>query len=293
MTLFPGFEPRWFDVGDVVIHGLVGGSGPPLLLLHGYPQTHAMWHKVAPQLAEHFTVVATDLRGYGASGKPDGGGSPEHWAYSKREMAADQVRVMGSLGYEKFDVVGHDRGARVAHRMLLDHESRIRRWAVLDVVPTLTMYRKTDRRFAEAYYHWFFLIQPAPLPERLIGADPDFFLTRHLGSRHGGLAAFDPEALSQYLRAFRNPATIYASCEDYRAAATIDLEHDEADLGRRIRAPLLVLWGKHGVVETCFEPLDDWRGQATSVTGRALECGHYLAEELPGATAAELLAFLK
>lgn len=290
MTLFPGFEPRWFDVGEVVIHGVVGGSGPPLLLLHGYPQTHAMWHRIAGALAERFTVVATDLRGYGASGKPDG--PPDHSAYSKRVMAEDQVRVMASLGFDRFKVVGHDRGARVAHRMVLDHEARIDRWAVLDIVPTRTMYQQTDRRFAEAYYHWFFLIQPAPFPERLIGADPDFFVTRHLGSRHAGLAAFDPVALAQYRSAFRSPAVIHASCEDYRAAATIDLEHDEIDLDHRIRSPLMVLWGAHGVVGACFKPLDDWRQRVVSVSGRAIECGHYLAEEAPGETLAELLPFL-
>jgi haloacetate dehalogenase len=287
--LFPGFEPRWFDVGDVVIHGVVGGSGPPLLLLHGYPQTHAMWHKVAGRLAERFTVVATDLRGYGASGKPDG--AADHQTYSKRAMALDQVRVMRELGFERFRVAGHDRGGRVAHRMSLDHAERIERWAVLDIVPTRTMYLRTNRRFAEAYYHWFFLIQQAPLPERLIGADPDFFLTWHLGSRHGGLAAFDQTALAEYRTAFRSPATIHATCEDYRAAATIDLEHDEADLAHRVRAPLLVLWGRHGVVERCFNPLEDWRERVVEVTGRAVECGHYLAEEAPDEVVNELVRF--
>lgn len=291
MNLFPGFEAQWFDVGSVVIHGVVGGSGPPLLLLHGYPQTHAMWHRVVPDLVRHFTVVATDLRGYGGSDKPEG--APNHADYSKRVMAADQVRVMASLGFERFKVVGHDRGGRVAHRMVLDHEERIERWAVLDIVPTRTMYAQTDRAFAEAYYHWFFLIQPAPLPERLIGGDPDFFLTRHLGSRHGGLEAFDPTALAAYRRAFRNPAAIHASCEDYRAAATIDLEHDELDVGRRVKSPLLVLWGEHGIVEKCFDPLEDWRSCAATVSGRSLPCGHYLAEEAPSETAGELLRFLR
>lgn len=291
MNLFPGFEAQWFDVGDVVIHGVVGGSGPPLLLLHGYPQTHAMWHRVAPALAERFTVVATDLRGYGASGKPEG--APDHGDYSKRVMAADQIRVMASLGFERFRVAGHDRGARVAHRMVLDHEARIDRWAVLDIVPTRTMYARTDRRFAEAYYHWFFLIQPAPFPERMIGGDPDFFLTRHLGSRHSGLAAFDPDALAAYRKAFRDPATIHATCEDYRAAATIDLEHDDVDVGRRVAPPLLALWGEHGIVEKCFDPIRDWGECALSVTGHALPCGHYLAEEAPADTAADLLRFFE
>lgn len=290
MTLFPGFEPRWFDVGDTVISGVVGGSGPPLLLLHGYPQTHAMWHRVAARLASRFTVVATDLRGYGSSSKPEG--PPDHSAYSKRAMADDQVRVMASLGFDRFSVAGHDRGGRVAHRMVLDHESKIDRWAVLDIVPTRTMYLRTDRTFAQVYYHWFFLIQPAPLPERLIGADPAFFVNYHLGMRHGGLEAFDREALEQYRAAFRDPATIHATCEDYRAAASIDLEHDEADLFRKVRAPLLVLWGRQGIVDHCFRPIDDWSERVQSVTGRALDCGHYVAEESPAETAAELIRFL-
>lgn len=289
MTLFPGFEPRWFEVGDVVIHGMVGGSGPPLLLLHGYPQTHALWHRVAARLRDHFTIVATDLRGYGASSKPVG--HPDHGNYSKRVMALDQVRVMTSLGFDRFRVVGHDRGARVAHRMALDHRRRIVQVAVLDIVPTRTMYQKTDRVFAEAYYHWFFLIQPTPLPERLIEADPDFFLTYHLSSRHAQLAPFGREALEQYKAAFRLPATIHATCEDYRAAASIDLEHDAADLNRQIEAPLHVLWGKHGVIEKCFRPIEDWQERAKTVTGRALECGHYLPEEAPAETAAELRRF--
>lgn len=289
MTLFPGFEVRWFEVGDVVIHGVVGGSGPPLLLLHGYPQTHSIWHQVAVRLAEHFTVVATDLRGYGGSSKPEG--LTDHGNYSKRAMAEDQVRVMTSLGFDRFRVVGHDRGGRVAHRMALDHSARITQWAVLDIVPTRTMYLRTDRVFAEAYYHWFFLIQPSPFPERLIGADPDFFLTTHLGSRHGGLEAFDREALASYRTAFRSSACIHATCEDYRAAATIDLEHDEADLRRQVQAPLLVLWGKYGVIERCFRPIADWQERAVSVTGRSLECGHYLAEESPAETVAELRRF--
>jgi haloacetate dehalogenase len=289
MTLFPGFEPRWFEVGEVVIYGVVGGSGPPLLLLHGYPQTHAIWHRVAARLRDHFTVVATDLRGYGASSKPVG--LPDHSTYSKRAMADDQVRVMTSLGFDRFRVVGHDRGGRVAHRMALDHRNRIHQWAVLDIVPTSTMYGRTDRVFAEAYYHWFFLIQPAPFPERLIGADPDYFLTYHLSGRRGGLEPFDAEALRQYREAFKAPAAIRASCEDYRAAATIDLEHDRVDVDRPVRAPLLALWGKHGVIERCFRPVEDWGERVTSVTGRGLDCGHYLPEEAPADTAAELRRF--
>lgn len=289
MTLFPGFEPRWFDVGEVVVHGVVGGSGPPVLLLHGYPQTHVIWHRVAALLARRFTIVATDLRGYGASSKPVS--TPDHATYAKRAMAADQVRVMESLGYDRFAVAGHDRGGRVAHRMALDHPNRVRRWAALDIVPTRTMYQQADRVFAQAYYHWFFLIQPAPFPERLIESDPDFFLNWHLSNRRAGLDAFDPAALAAYRAAFRNPATIHASCEDYRAAATIDLEHDEADLTRKVAAPLLALWGRHGIVERCFRPLDDWRERVTTVSGQALDCGHYLPEEAPTETARLLAEF--
>ncbi|MBM4187599.1 MAG: alpha/beta hydrolase [Gemmatimonadetes bacterium] len=289
MSLFPGFEPRWFEVGEVVIHGVVGGSGPPVLLLHGYPQTHAIWHKVAPPLARRFTVVATDLRGYGASSKPVS--TPDHAVYSKRAMAADQIRVMESLGFDRFAVAGHDRGGRVAHRMALDHPTRVTRWAALDIVPTRTMYQRADRVFAQAHYHWFFLIQPAPFPERLIESDPDFFLNWHLSNRRAGLDAFDPAALAAYRTAFRNPATVHATCEDYRAAATIDLEHDEADLSRRVSAPLLALWARHGIIERCFRPLDDWRDRVISVTGQALDCGHYLPEEAPAETARLLADF--
>ena len=289
MTLFPGFEPQWFEVGEVVIYGVVGGSGPPLLLLHGYPQTHAMWHRVAARLKEHFTIVATDLRGYGASSKPTG--LLDHSNYSKRIMAADQVKVMNSLGFDRFRVVGHDRGARVAHRMALDHRHRVHQLALLDIAPTALMYQQTDRVFAEAYYHWFFLIQPSPFPERLIGSDPDYFLTHHLSGRHAGMTPFDLEALDQYREAFRLSTTIHATCEDYRAAATIDLLHDQADRDRRIEAPLHVLWGEHGVIERCFHPLEDWSERARTVTGRSLDCGHYLAEEAPADVANELRRF--
>ena len=289
MAFFPGFESRWFEVGDTKIYGVIGGKGPPLLLLHGYPQTHVMWDRVAALLAAKFTVVATDLRGYGQSGKP--ASAPDHSTYSKRSMAADQVRVMASLGFNQFGVAGHDRGGRVAHRMALDHARQVTRWAALDIVPTLTMYQRTDRVFAEAYYHWFFLIQPAPLPERLIGADPDFFLMWHLTNRWGASEVFDPAALAAYRAAFRDPATIHATCEDYRAAASIDLVHDQADLDHRVTAPLLALWGRRGVVDRCFRPLDDWRERVTTVTGESLDCGHYLAEEAPNETARLLLDF--
>lgn len=291
-TLFPGFEPRRIRTSGTEINLVVGGSGPPLLLLHGYPQTHAIWHKVAPRLAQHFTVVCADLRGYGDSGKPLS--EPDHRTYSKRAMAQDQVEVMQALGFGRFALAGHDRGARVAHRMARDHPERIERLAVLDISPTAAMYAKTDQAFATAYYHWFFLIQPYDLPERLIGADPAYYLRKKLGGwGMAGLTIFDPRVLAEYERCFRDPATIHATCEDYRAAATIDLEHDAADAERKIECPLLVLWGETGVVHRLFDPVADWKSVANHVRGKALPCGHYLAEEAPDETCAELLAFFR
>lgn len=288
--LFPGFLTRKIDTSGATIHLVKGGDGPPLLLLHGYPQTHAIWHRIAPRLAEHFTVVAADLRGYGDSSKPHG--LPDHGNYSKRAMALDMVEAMAVLGFNSFRTVGHDRGGRVTHRMLLDHPDKVEKAAVLDIVPTRTMYMRTTREFATAYYHWFFLIRPAPLPETLIGAAPEFYLKSHLGGRYAGLAPFDPDALAEYLRCFSDPATIHASCEDYRAAAGIDLEHDETDLGRRIGCPLLVLWGRRGTIERCFNPLKDWAERAENVLGCALDCGHYLPEEAPDEVLSELMKFL-
>ena len=288
--LFPGFQRRRISTGGAEINLVHGGKGPPLLLLHGYPQTHAIWHRVAPRLAERFTVVATDLRGYGDSSKPRG--LPDHSNYSKRSMALDQVEVMQHLGHDRFAVVGHDRGGRVAHRLALDHPDRVTRLAVLDIVPTLTMYRRTTEAFARAYYHWFFLIRPEPFPERLIGADPRFFIEQNMGSRHAGLSAFAPDAFAEYVRCFSDPEAIHASCEDYRAAASIDLEHDEADLERRIASPLLTLWGRKGIIERCFSPLSDWQERAESVDAKALDCGHYLPEEAPDALLEELFTFL-
>lgn len=287
-----GFDYRLIDAGGTGILAAIGGSGPPLLLLHGFPQTHLMWRKVAPALAERFTVVATDLRGYGDSSKPPG--DPEHLNYSKRVMAADQAAVMSALGFERFLVCGHDRGARVAHRLALDHAHRVERLAVLDIAPTLAMYRATDMTFASAYYHWFFLIQPGPFPESVIGAAPAQFLRHHMGGRHAGLAPFLPEALDDYERCFSDPATVHACCEDYRAAAGIDMVHDEADVaaGRRVVCPLLVLWGAHGVIGRQFDALACWRAVADDVRGGALDCGHYLAEESPDDLLSELLPFL-
>jgi len=287
--MFEDFESRDIPTRGTTIHAVFGGSGPPLLLLHGYPQTHAMWHKIAPALAQRFTVVASDLRGYGDSGKP--ASDPAHEAYSKRVMAGDQVEVMESLGYRTFFVCGHDRGGRVAHRMALDHADRVLGLAVLDIVPTRKVFSSVNKAVATGYYHWFFLIQGGGLPETLIGHDPGYYLQAKLRQWTADVSAFDREALAEYLRCFRDPATIHASCEDYRAAASIDLEHDEADLARKIACPLLVLWGEKGLIGRHYDVLATWQERASDVRGRALPCGHFPAEERPEETLAELNAF--
>ena len=288
--MLDGFDQTRVPTSGAEINVRKAGSGPPLLLLHGYPETHVMWHKVAPRLAERFTVVLTDLRGYGDSAKPAGG--DDHAAYSKRAMAQDQVEVMAALGFDRFAVVGHDRGARVTHRMALDHPERVTKAAVLDIAPTLYMYEHADMALATAYYHWFFLIQTFDLPERLIGADPDFYVDKKIGKWSKTEGCFSAEALAEYKRCFADPATIHATCEDYRAAAGIDLEHDRADLERKIACPLLVLWGAEGVIERTYDTLAVWRARAGNVSGRALPCGHFLPEEAPEETLAELVAFL-
>jgi haloacetate dehalogenase len=287
--LFPGFTTHRVRTTGAEIRCVVGGDGPPLLLLHGYPQTHAIWHKIAPALGHRYTVVCADLRGYGDSSKP--ASDPVHAPYSKRAMAQDMVELMSDLGFARFRLAGHDRGGRVAHRLCLDHPAAVERVALLDISPTRIMYAKTDRAFATAYYHWFFLIQPFDLPERMIGADPVWFLHRKLGGWGTGMAHFDPGAMAEYERCFRDPATIHASCEDYRAAASIDLEHDAQDAAKRVVCPLLALWGEKGVVHRLFDPVADWRSVADDVRGRALPCGHYLPEEVPEATLAEFEAF--
>ncbi|VXB81526.1 alpha/beta fold hydrolase [Massilia sp. 9I] len=293
-ALFPGFRQlRIPSEEGVTIAGVIGGAGPPLLLLHGHPQTHAIWHKLAPTLAQHFTVVACDLRGYGDSSKPQG--SADHGNYSKRSMAADMLAVMRQLGFERFRVMAHDRGARVAHRLAADHPQAVERAVLLDIAPTLAMYEKTTEAFARAYWHWFFLIQPAPLPERLIEADPGAYLRDVMGRRSAGLAPFDARALAEYARCLALPGTAHGICEDYRAAAGIDLEHDrhDRDAGRRIDMPLLALWGAQGVVARCFDPLAEWRKVAAQVEGEALDCGHYIPEEAPSALLARALPFLR
>ncbi|AJG17625.1 alpha/beta fold hydrolase [Cupriavidus basilensis] len=289
--LFPNFEPFRLHIGDVGIAGVRGGSGPPLLLLHGHPQSHLIWHKVAPALADRFTVIATDLRGYGSSSAPPGKAGFE--TYSKRTMAQDQVAVMAQLGFDRFALCAHDRGARVAHRLIADHPGRVTRAMLLDIAPTLAMYERTSMAFAAAYWHWFFLIQPAPFPETLINAEPEFYLNKLMGLRHAGLSPFAPEAMAAYTAAMRDPAHVHAMCEDYRAAATIDLDHDRADRadGRRLACPLRVLWGEHGVVARCFEPLSLWQEVASEVSGRAVPCGHYIPEEAPAVLQEEMLGF--
>ncbi|MBY0382909.1 MAG: alpha/beta hydrolase [Xanthobacteraceae bacterium] len=292
-----GFSPfldgfRLIDVtvaDGITIRAAIGGSGPPLLLLHGHPQNHVTWRKIAPSLAKHFTVVAADLRGYGDSSKPES--SDNHFEYSKRAMAQDQVALMRMLGHQAFAVAGHDRGGRVAHRMALDHPDAITRIAVIDIAPTATMYATTDREFATRYFWWFFLIQKEPLPERLIAADPEFFLRTHLNGQIKLKGATEPKAFADYLRCYMDPAMRHAVCEDYRAAATIDLVHDSADADARITAPLLAIWGGLGTVGALYDVLATWREKASQVEGRAFDCGHTLQEELPNETYAELNEF--
>jgi haloacetate dehalogenase len=282
--VFEGFELSFVDTGEALIRVRRGGSGPPLLLLHGHPQTHAMWNCVAPLLARDFTVVAADLRGYGESSKPPT--RPDHEPYSKRAMARDQVELMRQLGFERFAVAGHDRGGRCAYRMALDHPERIEKLAVLDIVPTAEMWRRADMEFGLVNWHWFFLAQPAPFPEEVIGANPDVYYFR------GDRSRFDPAALEEYLRCVREPATIHAMCEDYRAGASIDFALDEADRGkRRIACPVLALWSGRDELDRWFDVLAVWRRWADDVRGRALDCGHFLAEEAPEETYEALRAF--
>ncbi|MWJ26943.1 alpha/beta fold hydrolase [Halomonas sp. ZH2S] len=291
--MFQGFRTFDIDNDGIRIHGRIGGEGPPLLLLHGHPQTHLIWHRLAERLAQHYTVVVTDLRGYGDSSKP--AGEPDHANYSKRSMAADQVAVMDELGFKDFFLCGHDRGGRVAHRLVMDHPQAVRKLMLLDIAPTLAMYEKTDRTFATAYFHWFFLIQPAPLPETLIEASPADYIKRTMGGRHGNLEIFDPVAISEYQRTLAQPGAAHALCEDYRASNTIDLEHDRDDrvAERLISCPMRILWGKHGIIERCFDPLQEWRSVAKHVDGEPLPCGHYIPEEVPDMLFQHLLAFMQ
>ena len=265
-------------------------DGPGLLLLHGYPQTSAMWHRMAPRLQGEFRVVCPDLRGYGQSAKPPSG--EDHAAYSKRAMAADMVKVMARLGHERFLVCGHDRGARVAHRMALDHTERVIALSLLDIAPTREMYQQAGEEFARAYWHWFFLIQDAPLPETMIGCDPEFYWRLKCSIQPGRHNIFSTAALKEYLEAFSDPACIYATCEDYRAAASIDIHHDDEDGGRKLPQPLQILWAEGGVIDRCFDPLRLWRSRADDVRGQTVAASHYMAEEIPAELAERVGNFL-
>ena len=295
--MFENFTLQRIDANGVNINARVSNdrSKPPLLLLHGHPQTHVIWHLVEPVLSQHFSIVAADLRGYGDSDKPASDASVNHVPYSKREMAKDMVQLMRSLGFARFKVLAHDRGARVTHRMLVDHAASVERATLLDIAPTLAMYEQTTMDFAKAYWHWFFLIQREPFPETLIAANPEFFIEKSMGNRHAGLAAFAPEAMAEYRRCIHLPGIAHAICEDYRGAATIDLEHDRADreAGVKVMQPLQVLWGENGIVGKCFDPLAEWRRVAVNVCGGAAPCGHYIPEEAPEALLASAFPFLR
>jgi haloacetate dehalogenase len=291
--MMEGFTRTEIKTGGARIVAMHGGKGPPLLLMHGNPFTHLSWHKFAPRLAQEFTVVATDLRGYGDSEKPPGG--PDHSGYSFRAMAQDQVEVMAELGFPRFMAAGHDRGARVLHRMCLDHPDKVERAAILDIVPQHYLFNHITKPWATFSWHWFFNIQPAPMPERMMGADPDWFIEKKLAKTQQGLSFFGKEALAEYKRCFRNPDTIHAICEDYRACATVDLDMDAKDFaaGRKITCPTLILWGATGGVGRNQKSEEIWPQYATDIRGmKALPCGHYLSEEAPEETYRELRDFL-
>ncbi|OWP02928.1 hypothetical protein B2J93_3508 [Marssonina coronariae] len=297
--LFPGFAG--FDIAvapEVVIHGIQAGTGPPLLLIHGFPQTHHIWHKITPTLVRSFTVIAVDLRGYGQSSKPPSSASEGHRPYSKSSMASDCRSVMRSLGHRRFSVLAHDRGARVAHKLAVDYPDAVERLLLLDIAPTLCMFEQTDQVFATAYWHWFFLIQPAPFPERLLTSQPALFQARFFGAGCGGggeRGFLDEGAVAEYMGMFGDEQGVHAMCEDYRAAATIDLveARRDRDAGRKIQCPVRVLWGRHGVIEKCFDCLGEWRAVSEgSVSGEAVESGHYIAEENPGALLEHVGEFL-
>lgn len=289
--MFEGFKSAMQQCHEVSIKYRMGGRGPALLLLHGYPQTHVIWHKIAPGLAQHFTVVASDLRGYGDSSKP--ATTTEHAPYSKRAMAQDQAELMSALGFDSFFVAGHDRGGRVAHRLALDYPKKVKKLALLDIAPTYAMYTSTDFSFAKAYYHWFFLIQPYPLPETMIGANPEFYLRKKLEHWGRDETAFPQVAMNEYLRCFTSE-TIHASCEDYRASASIDMKHDKADIdaGVGIACPTLALWGDKGYVGNTYDVIAEWQKWSEDVRGFGLPCGHFLPEEAPQETLQALMDFL-
>ena len=286
-----GFDVQRVRLPELTINYASAGAGPPVLLLHGHPQTHVAWRKVAPRLvAAGYRVIAPDLRGYGDSDKPES--DPSHLPYSKRVMAADQIALMKHLGHPMFSVVGHDRGGRVAHRLALDFPDAVDRVAVLDIAPTLTMYAKTDQEFATRYFWWFFLIQPDGLPEKMIASDPEYFLRRHIGGQVKIAGSVDETVIAEYFRTYKIPETLHAICEDYRAAASIDLVHDREDETSRITAPLLAIWGELSVVGQLYDVKATWQEKAKTVTGVALPCGHAIPEEAPADLTAHILKFL-
>ncbi|MBS0393243.1 MAG: alpha/beta hydrolase [Proteobacteria bacterium] len=289
----PGFAYRRIATSGAVINVATRGEGPPLLLLHGFPENHRMWAQIAPSLAQEFSVICADLRGYGDSSKPEG--APDHSNYSKRAMATDMVEVMAELGHREFLLAGHDRGGRVAYRLALDHPQRVRRLALLDIVSTKAVYEQVSMALATAYYHWYFLIQPRPLPERLIGSDPEFWLRSIFGKLGTDPGVIGDPALKEYLRTFATPEGIHAACEDYRAGASVDLANDRADVaaGRKIACPTLLLWGARGVVGALFQPLETWRDLVVQPTGEAIDCGHFIPEEKPDDTLRSLATFFR
>ena len=291
MSLLPGFKRRRIRTSGATINLVTAGQGEPVLLLHGYPQTHVIWHRIAPTLARTSAVVCADLRGYGDSSKPKG--LPDHSNYSKRAMALDMVEAMQALGHRMFHLVGHDRGARVAHRLAIDHGERVRTLTVLDISPTLKMFESTNLAFATAYYHWFLMLQPSPLPEQLLAGQVPFNILGRVGRAKPDLRKFAKKAIAEYVRCFRSPRAIHASCEDYRASGTIDLEHDRRDRGRKLKMPVQALWGSRAVVGKQFDCLADWREVAENVTGRALDCGHFLPEEAPRETLEAITRFIR
>ncbi len=291
MAFFKGFSQRRIKTSGATINTVSAGSGEPVLLLHGYPQTMVCWHEIAPALAKDYTVVCADLRGYGGSSKPKG--LPDHSNYSKRAMAQDMVEVMSALGHDRFHLVGHDRGGRVAHRLARDHGKRVQTLTVLDISPTLKMFESTNLAFASAYYHWFQMLQPAPLPEKMLQGIVPFNILGRVGRDELDLSAFSPAAVKEYVKAFKDPKAIHASCEDYRAAGTIDLVHDRRDLHKKLKMPVHALWGKKGVIHRLFNCLDDWREVAEHVSGGPVNCGHFIPEEAPAKTLAEIRRFIR
>jgi len=289
--MFEGFKTETIDADGVAIHCAHGGSGPPVLLLHGYPQSLAMWARIAPVLAERYTVICCDLRGYGDSAKPKC--LPDRSNYAFRAMAADQAAVMTRLGFERFHVIGHDRGGRTAHRLALDHASRVQSLTVMDIVPTYAMFMEVNRAVAGGYWHWYFLSQPEPFPEHMIGLDPDYFYeTSLLGWGATSLKGFDQEQLAEYRRCWRDPAMIHGSCSDYRAAASIDLEHDAADLSTKVACPTLVFWGENGLMHKLFDMEAEWKKRCATVIAARSPGGHFFPDAYPAETAARLLRFL-